>query len=200
MNGAFTILAALALVGAIGGGIAVVHHEGVVTGDAAGYKRGHAEAVEKQREWDADRLRMAQAASAAEALHEQEHRTLIAQQEKVEHDAQVATRERDAARADAAAAHRSLLDAAEALAAADSRGGRPDEDPAAVARGGLPGVGAVGVPAASVRQRADGLLVEVLGWADQTAGDLADYADDLAARLGACRAEYDAVRTTTNGG
>lgn len=200
MNGTFTIIAALALVAAIGGGIAAVHHEGVVTGDAAGYKRGHAEAVEVQRRWDADRLRMAQAASAAEALHEQEHRTLIAQQEKVEHDAQVATQQRDAARRDAAAAHRSLLDAAQALAAADSRGGRAAEDPAAVARGAVPGVGTDGVPASFVRQRADGLLVTVLGWADQAAGDLADYADDLAGRLGACQSEYESVRKTINGG
>lgn len=163
-------------------------------GDDAGYARGHAETMKVQHDWDADRARMAQAALAETEHHAQNEAAIAAEKEKADHVAQAAQVERDRARADASAAHRSLLDAARA-AAADPGRGQADDHSALVPVGGLSGLCAGGVRVGLGCQRPADALVGVLEGVDQTAGDLADYADDLVVRLGSCRSQYESVRS-----
>lgn len=187
---ALIAIKAIAILALVAGAFAWGHSRG----DDAGYDRGHAEALDVQHRWDQDRERMSRAALAESEHHAQNEAAIVAEKEKVVHDAQVASAERDAAVASAAAAHRSLLDAARA-AAADSRRRQADGDSATVPRVRLSGLGtgalSPGIP--SLEQPAD-VLVDVLDGTDQAAGDLALYADQLAGSLGACRAEYEAVR------
>ncbi len=152
----------------------------------AGYRRGAAaEAVHTaavQRVLDAERLAAAQAAAeATQAARDEEQRRAGAQQEVI-HAAEEATR---AARADAdraRAAARGLRDAAQAAAAAC-------RDPAP----GDPATAKRGAPAAG-----PGLvLADVLGRADDAAGELAAALDAARAAGLACERSYDSLTIAT---
>lgn len=134
-------------------------------------------AQEKQGR-EADRAAAAAAAASATARSQADTAAIIATQQESLHVAQLARDRQDADRRAADAAHRSLLDTAVARGA----GGQPAGDPAAVGSG-LRAPAAGGVP-----------LLDVLGRADEAAGDLADYADALRISFRACRSEYEAVR------
>ncbi len=165
---------------------------GIHKGEQHGYAKGHAEAVDVQARWDQDRARMAQAAATATEHHAQNEAAIAADKERIENDSRLKDQQLAAARADAAASHRSLLDAARA-AAATSRGGAVDTHPGPLAGSGLPGVGTLDLPTGG--QQPDAVVLAVLDGSDAATGDLALYADDLLGRLGACRAQYESVRT-----
>lgn len=124
-----------------------------------------------------DRAAAAAAAASAAAWAQADTAAIIATQQESLHVAQLARDRQDADRRAADAAHQRLLDAASRGA-----GGQPAGDSATVGSG-LRAPAAAGVSA-----------VDVLGWSDETSGELADYADALRISLRACRTEYDAVR------
>lgn len=120
----------------------------------------------------------AQAASAA-ARAKTDTAAMAAAIQETAHVARLARDRQDIERRAADAARQRLLSAA---AAAAGRG-QPAGD-SAPAGSGLRAPGAAH------------LLADVLGRADQAAGDLADYADALTISLQACTASYEAVRVS----
>lgn len=144
--------------------------------DAAGYARGHAEAVQVRADWQAEKLALQQASILALAEERDKRAALESQLQRIDHDhAQTVARlaaQRDAARADADGMRHDI--AAVLTAATDG-----DQAPAA--------------PSAARLGQAAGTLGELLGACVQEYQSLAADADaDRAAGI-QCQQRYDAL-------
>jgi hypothetical protein len=150
-------------------------------GHHGGYKAGLAKRDEAQAAWDAERAQLKAAALAAttEARTEEARRTAATQE--IAHEAQTQI---DQARADAATAAVVADGLRRAAGAAATRGCAAPSNPAA-APAGPPD------PAAGL------VLADVLGRADQAAGELAAAADAAHAAGAACERAYGALSTVT---
>lgn len=154
----------------------VLHADLALTDHTLTKVRGELQAEQQGRA--ADRAAAAAAAASAAAKAKADAAAILSTQQETMHVAQLARDRQELERRAADAEHQRLL----AAAAAHGAGGQPAGDSAVVGSGlRAPGAGSVSV-------------IDVLGWSDETSGELADYADALRISLRACRSEYQAVR------
>ena len=139
----------------------------VFVGAAAGYSKGHRDADQSHTvETQAQRIR--------DLVTERDESDRIARQQQK--DAEDASKKRDQARADAAAAASAADGLRKQVAVLVERARQP-----AVAAGSTPTGDAVD------------LLADVLGRADERAGELAEYADRARIAGQQCERDYDAL-------